>query len=354
MQLFETRIAVAEIGRDKQDLAALMQVRPSSKAASPPSRGLFMRSRKVREKRAVEKDGVIDSFADHTLAILRDQIAPLMQWRDPEKEIATGLIYSLLAYNRQNFRPPSSRTIGTFDLLDLCLPINVKQVEEKLPLINKAKELSFYEKGTVETFEELRKELRGIAHFVPRNVDREIKPQPTLKRRRCRSSHGRTSCKTRRTRSHPLPQPCGIRPSQNDRKERTYEKSMDGPTLARARCYRLVQQVRIEIDINLEDLLVHFPNKSAIIEWQFAKSLDSLRKDRAIIGNLSGQTSRAQCQPTSLSDLIKNYLSSGSVDRARGRSFHLRLLRRYRWRIPQDDQIEDLLGLVREISATPN
>ena len=47
-QLFETRIAVAETGKDKQDLAAFNLGKSLIKAdVSCPPRGLFMRSRKV-------------------------------------------------------------------------------------------------------------------------------------------------------------------------------------------------------------------------------------------------------------------------------------------------------------------
>ena len=133
--------------KDKQDLAAFNLGKALIKAdvSALPEDCLCVRE-KWREKRAVEKDGVIDSFADHTLAILRDQIAPLMQWRDTGgKEIAYRFDL-LIARLQQTKLSGSAEFENHRDFLISwisALPINVKQVEEKLPLINKARNFPF-------------------------------------------------------------------------------------------------------------------------------------------------------------------------------------------------------------------
>jgi type I restriction enzyme R subunit len=307
-QLFETRIAIAETGRDKQDLAAFNLGKSLIKAdvSALPEDCLCVRE-KWREKRAVEKDGVIDSFADHTLAILRDQIAPLMQWRDTGgKEIAYRFDL-LIARLQQTKLSGSAEFENHRDFLISwisALPINVKQVEEKLPLINKAKELSFYEEGTVETFEELRKELRGIAHFVPRNVDPEIEA-PTY--------HLKEDDAEVRTEEHPVKlEGLDLIPYRN-RVESVLRKMIEkselmrkvwmGQRLQEQDVTDLVQQVLIEEpSINLQDLLVHFPNKSASIELAIRQVIGlAPEKIEQSLETFRAKHPWAQCQPTSVS-----------------------------------------------------
>ena len=164
----------------------------------------------------------------------------------------------------------------------------------------------------------------------------------------------KNTCKTRRTRSYRRNRVESVLRKMIEKSE--LMRSMDGPT-PRARYCDLVQQVLIEEpSINLQDLLVHFPNKSASIELAIRQVIglapekieQSLETFRAKHPGLNSNQLR-------FLDLIKNYLSKyGSIDPEK------------LWEdpftsvssdgidgvFPQDDQIEDLLGLVREL-ATP-
>ena len=359
-QLFESRITLAEAAHDKQDATGFELAKDLVKAdvSALPEDCLCVRD-KWREKRAVEKEGVIDGFQPATLGLLRDEIAPLMQWRDTagnEAAYRFDLLIARLQENKltgsadfENYRDEIIAVISS-------LPISMRQVEEKLPLITRAKELSFYEEGTVETFEELRKELRGLVKFARRVID------PALEAPTYRISEEDADV---RTEIHPVKlEGLDLIPYRNRvesvlramiEKSELMRKVWMGERLQKDDVSDLVQQVLVEDpELNLEELLVHFPNKSASIELAIRQviGLAPEKIEKSIQTFLSKHPGLNANQMRFL-ELIKNYLSKyGTIDPEK------------LWEEPftsvssegldgvftQDDQIEDLVGLIRSIN----
>jgi type I restriction enzyme, R subunit len=111
---------------------------------------------------------VLESFSVSTVAALRKTISPLMQWRDCHGD-EPALRFDLLIANLSK-----SQLLGSADAESLRdqivdqvsnLPINLKQVQEKLPFIQKAKQTAFYKTATIGELENLRQELRGIMRY---------------------------------------------------------------------------------------------------------------------------------------------------------------------------------------------
>jgi type I restriction enzyme, R subunit len=167
--LFESRIALGEAALHAQDLSALKLATQllASDIAALPENCLSVRE-KWKDIRGMQKDGVLEGFAAATVATLRTTIAPLMQWRDCRGKEA-ALRFDLLITRLIVARLTGSSEAETLrdevinQLSDL--PINLKPVQEKLPIIQKAKQLAFYQNASVADLENLRQELRGIMRY---------------------------------------------------------------------------------------------------------------------------------------------------------------------------------------------
>lgn len=177
-QLFESRIKLGQVAVEKQNLAALKLSIGliAADIAALPQDCLCVRD-KWREIRAMQKDDVIDGFDPATVAALRSQIAPLMQWRDAHGK-ESALRFDLLVARLQEAKLKGSASAD--DLRDQvindvsALPINLKQVAEKNTAIQQAKTTGYYDSASVEDLENLRTELRGIMQF------RRKQTRPTL------------------------------------------------------------------------------------------------------------------------------------------------------------------------------
>ena len=173
-QLFEARIALGEAALHAQDINSLRLATKllAADIASLPDNCLSVRE-KWKEIRSMQKEGVIDSFDPPTLAVLRHSIAPLMQWRDVHGKEA-ALHFDLLVT-----RLTTSHLLRSSDFESLrdevinqvsSLPINLKPVEEKLPVIQQVKTVAFYEGASSTDLDQVRQELRGIMRYrkIPR------------------------------------------------------------------------------------------------------------------------------------------------------------------------------------------
>lgn len=176
--LFEARIALAEAAIKAQDLDALKLATSliAADIAALPEDCLSIKE-KWRDIQSLRKDGVVEGFQPATVAVLKGLIAPLMQWRDVRGREA-ALQFDQLSARLQAAR--LSKAAGADDLRDQLinqvsqLPINLKQVAEKLPVIQKAKSISFHESASTHDLEDIRTGLRGIMKFRTR----ETAPRP--------------------------------------------------------------------------------------------------------------------------------------------------------------------------------
>src|SRR5216684_2785159 len=113
----------------KQDVAAL------------PENTIAVRER-WREIKSVQMPGVIDGFSPATREVLRHEIAPLMQWRNLQRR-EPAYQFDLLVSRLSVALLKQSAEVQDFkaELLDQVsrLPINLGQVKEKAPAIDKIK-----------------------------------------------------------------------------------------------------------------------------------------------------------------------------------------------------------------------
>lgn len=178
--VFEARIAMGEAAHKVQDLEAFKLATSllSADVAALPENCLSVRE-KWREIQSLLKEGVIERFLPATVAILKGMVAPLMQWRDVRGREA-ALQFDLLIAKLQTACLNSSASAA--DLRDqimdevLQLPISLKQVAEKLSVIQQAKKQAFYESATTSDLEEIRTKLRGIMKYRTRQTTPRAEP----------------------------------------------------------------------------------------------------------------------------------------------------------------------------------
>ena len=319
-QLFEARIKVGQTALEKQNLAALKMSTGQLAAdiAALPHDCLCVRE-KWREIRAMQKPDVIDDFQPATVAALRSQIAPLMQWREVRGKEA-ALRFDLLVARLQEAKMKGSANAD--DLRDQvidqvsALPINLKQVAEKDSVIQQVKTTSFYESASIDDLENLRTELRGIMRY-------------------------------RRKQTHPIPDPLvlNLREDPGEVKYGSHKVKLAGLDLAAYRnrvesvlrgllensaalqkiragqaatpgdIEELVDDVLLQDpDLHLDELLIHYPNKSRSLELAIRQviGLDSQRVDEHFRAFVQKYPSLNANQIRFL-DLLKSYLSSYGI-----------------------------------------
>jgi type I restriction enzyme R subunit len=178
--LFEARIKLGETAISTQDLDALKLATKllAADVASLPADCLSVRE-KWKEVKGVQKDGVLPGFQTATVAVLKKDIAPLMQWRDVRGSEAAHQ-FDLLVTRLQDSK--LTKSAAAADIRDTIinqvsdLPINLTQVAEKLATIQKAKSTAYYETASVSDLEVLRTELRGIMRFKKKGTVTPIGP----------------------------------------------------------------------------------------------------------------------------------------------------------------------------------
>ena len=178
--LFAARIELAETAIAKQELPAFELATKLLVADinSLPQDCLSVRE-KWREVKGVQKEGVIAAFATATVAVLKNQIAPLMQWKDVRGAEAAHQFDLLVA------RLQVAQLMGAgsaFDLRDTLiqqvseLPITLTQVAAKISTIKQATSMAYLESATIADLERIRVELRGIMRFCRKQPTGSLPP----------------------------------------------------------------------------------------------------------------------------------------------------------------------------------
>jgi len=315
-QLFEARIQLGEAAVDKQDLDTLRLATRliAADVAALPDDCLCVRE-KWREVRSVQREGVIDGFDPATVALLRREISPLMQWRDARGREA-ALKFDLLVAHLQEARLTGSASAD--DLRDRLiedvssLPINLKPVAERIESINRAKSLAFHQCATAADLEALRSELRGIMHNRRRTTYDPVGPRIlTIREDDAEVEYGTHQVKLEgldlaayRSRVESVLRGL-LEQSEALRKIRA------GQPVAPGDIESLVDEVLLQDpDLHLEELLVHYPNKSKSLEFAIRQviGLDSARVDAHFRAFVQRYPSLNANQIRFL-DLLKSYLS---------------------------------------------
>ena len=167
-QVFEARINLAETALAKAELDTLRETVELIRKDinSLPDETIAVRE-KWREKNSILAKGVLDQFAPATVATLRNDIAPLMQWvytRDHSDAYGFDLLIT-------NAQLELLRQSGRFDdfrdqIKDQVsgLLMHLTPVLAKADFIKKVQSSDYWDQVTVTALAENRAELRGIMH----------------------------------------------------------------------------------------------------------------------------------------------------------------------------------------------
>ena len=171
-RVFEARLDLAETALRNSEVAVFDDVIGliGSDVAALPEESIAVRE-KWREKRALGRTEVLKAFAPATVARLRREIAPLMQWRDVRGS-GDALALDLLLTRMQRAALTGSGELADlrFQLMDqlAVLQTHLNPVREKAAVIKRAKSEAFWADPSVGDLEELRKGLRRITHHRER------------------------------------------------------------------------------------------------------------------------------------------------------------------------------------------
>jgi type I restriction enzyme R subunit len=171
-QLFEARIALAETALLNGQLDVLKETAALIEADVRwlPDDSIRVKD-KWREVRVAREANALAQFAPATVALLKNEIAVLMQWLDIRGDVpALEFDLVLTKLQQQRITGSSEFADGSADVRNAlaALPMHLNQVRDKVEIINSAKKLEFWspQKPTHAQLETLRHECRGLMRFL--------------------------------------------------------------------------------------------------------------------------------------------------------------------------------------------
>jgi type I restriction enzyme R subunit len=183
-RVFETKIALAEVALDKGNLDAfdLSIKQMAEDIAALPETSVSIKE-KWREIKSIQQGDTLKSFAAATRNALRNDIAPLMQWRDSrgnDEAYSFDLLVTTLQV--EMLRGSASFADLKDKVIDAVsdLTININQVREKIDLINRIKSSEFWTSPTITSLENMRAELRGIMKYRRTQTGGGALPTPII------------------------------------------------------------------------------------------------------------------------------------------------------------------------------
>jgi type I restriction enzyme R subunit len=168
-QVFEGRIDVAATALAQSELDAFKAVVKVLREdiAALPEESIPVRE-KWKEVRVATSPGALEAFNPATVALLRRDVAPLMQWINIRGHAEAYSLDLLVARLQVELMRKSSRVQDLKDELlarVVVLQPHLNPVRERAETIKRVKSSAFWAKATVRDLEELRLELRGIMHL---------------------------------------------------------------------------------------------------------------------------------------------------------------------------------------------
>jgi type I restriction enzyme R subunit len=170
--VFEERLLLAQTALQKSEIPAfdLAINLISVDIDALPEESIAVRER-WKEKRALGQPATLKTFAPATMERLRQDIAPLMQWRNIRGR-ADAYALDLLIARIQNAVLRKSPQVADLkiDLMDrlASLQMHLNPVREKAEVIKRVKSDEFWSSVTVQALEEVRGPLREIMHHRQR------------------------------------------------------------------------------------------------------------------------------------------------------------------------------------------
>ena len=179
--LFEERLNIADVALQKSEIAtfdtAIGLVAQDINAL--PEESIAVRE-KWKEKRTLSRPEVLKAFAPATVARLRQEIAPLMQWRNI-RGFSDALSLDLLIARMQIAVLRGSGEIADLkiELLDrlASLQMHLNPVREKAEVIKRVKSDAFWKDVTVADLDDTRLQLREIMHYRAKGGSQAVPPK---------------------------------------------------------------------------------------------------------------------------------------------------------------------------------
>ena len=170
--VFEERVLLAETALRMSEVAIFDEIIDliAKDIEALPEDSVSVRE-KWREKRAVAVPATLKAFAPATVTMLRQVIAPLMQWRNVRGSSDAYALDLLMARAQVAVLRKSADVADLkVDLLDRlsALQLHLNPVREKAEVIKRAKSDEFWNGVTFVDLESVRKPLREIMHHRDR------------------------------------------------------------------------------------------------------------------------------------------------------------------------------------------
>ena len=180
-RVFEERLKLAETALQKSEVAVFDTFIDSiaKDIQALPEESIAVRE-KWKEKRALAQPDVLRAFAPATVVRLRQEIAPLMQWRNI-RGLSDALALDLLIARMQRAVVRGSGELADLkiELMDrlAALQMHLNPVREKAEIIKRVKSNAFWTDVSVADLEEVRISLREILHHRARGGSLGIPPK---------------------------------------------------------------------------------------------------------------------------------------------------------------------------------
>jgi len=182
MQLvFEERLLLAETALQRSEIPVFERVIAliAADIDALPEESIAVRE-KWKEKRTLSQPATLTPFAPATLARLRQDIAPLMQWRNIRGRSDAHALDLLIA-RMQNALLQNSAQLADLriELMDrlAALQMHLNPVREKADVIKRVKSDEFWNGLTVQALEDVRVPLRDIMHHRERGGGQALPPK---------------------------------------------------------------------------------------------------------------------------------------------------------------------------------
>jgi type I restriction enzyme R subunit len=180
-QVFEERMTLAETALHRSEIQVFERAIGliAADIEALPEEAIGVRE-KWKEKRTLSQEATLKAFAPVTVARLRQDIAPLMQWRNI-RGLSDAYELDLLIARMQIAVLHRSGQVADLkiELMDRLgtLQMHLNPVREKAEVIKRVKSDEFWDLVSVEALEEVRTPLRDIMHYRQRGGGPPLPPK---------------------------------------------------------------------------------------------------------------------------------------------------------------------------------
>lgn len=180
-RVFEARITLAEVALRQGDLEAFEAAVAliAKDIADLPERSISVRE-KWKEIQTVGDPEALRRFDPATVALLRNEIAPLMQWRniagheDAHRfDLLVARLEAELLKGSSSYDDLRTEVVGELD----GLRVNLSQVKAVAPTIGQVRTAEFWDGVTVAKLEEMRGRLRGVMQYRLKPIGGPLPPK---------------------------------------------------------------------------------------------------------------------------------------------------------------------------------